>query len=374
MRHGSHLGGRPGQEELPKLRHAVLLGRPGEGKTLLVQMSARQLAAEEYAALQGYHKSVDQVVLPVYLRLADIAEAATQATGKDPLVVALAQSVEHLLQDCEPRLRARTLAFLCHRQTLTSARSYLFLDALDEVPEPAQVSTALHSLGLAECRVLITSRPYAYGAGILPWPDTDLVHYTMAPFTPAQRQQFINGWFQDNAVPRERLSGVLQTSPRFDDLTSNALLLSLTCTAVERHELAPHLTRGELYELIIRDTLRGLWKWGQLPVATRATRKSRALNLDLLLSLLAQIAFMLFQANPAGNRFRTKDWHYQCQQALGEQHLTYGLDEVVERLSHCGLLVSPAPGWYAFLHRSFFEYLTAYHLAERLSKEMAKLS
>lgn len=65
-------------EELPKLRHAVLLGRPGEGKTLLAQMSARQLAAEEYAALQGYHKSVDEVVLPVYLR------SGRYSGGSDP--------------------------------------------------------------------------------------------------------------------------------------------------------------------------------------------------------------------------------------------------------------------------------------------------
>ena len=300
-----------------QLRHAVLLGRPGEGKTLLAQMSVRQLAAAEYAALRDYRNSVDQVILPVYLRLADVA---AQTTGKHPLEAAFSQSVEHLSWTQAARIPAQATGRALQPVNPHSARCWLFLDALDEVPEPASLKTTLQVLSQAEGRVLVTSR-HAYEPGLLPWSDTNLVHYTIAPFTPPQRQQFIDGWFQDDAPPRERLLGVLHSNPRFNDLTSNALLLSLTCAVAERNALTPQMTRSELYELILRDMVQGKWKQQTLLPVTRP------LNPDFLLRLLAQIAFARFRANPAGNRFRADDWIDDCIQAIEKLHLRdYGID------------------------------------------------
>ncbi|MDS4040181.1 MAG: hypothetical protein RKP20_03310 [Candidatus Competibacter sp.] len=91
-------------EAWPKLRRAVVLGRPGEGKTLLLQTSARELAAGEAEALREFRTSAEAVTLPVYLRLADVA---AHAGAVDPWGAAVAQSAERLLRALAPPAGSR---------------------------------------------------------------------------------------------------------------------------------------------------------------------------------------------------------------------------------------------------------------------------
>ncbi|MDS4040182.1 MAG: hypothetical protein RKP20_03315, partial [Candidatus Competibacter sp.] len=219
-------------------------------------------------------------------------------------------------------------------------------------------------LGPAECRVLVSSRLSAYDPGLLPWPAAERVECRIAPFSPAQRRAFVGRWFPHDPASGTRLQTLLGHNPRFEDLTRNALLLSLACAVGERHELSPNITRGELYEVILGDMAKGEWK------PETSSPNATPLSPDFLLRLLARIAFARLRANPAGNWFRADDWIDDCIEAIEKLHLKHhGTDSILAQLNRIGLLVSPADGWLMFLHRSFLEYLAARHLAWRAETE-----
>ncbi len=61
--------------ERPNVTRAVVLGAPGQGKTLLAQMTARDIAQESIRNLDSRSLPLRELAIPVFLRLADVAEA-----------------------------------------------------------------------------------------------------------------------------------------------------------------------------------------------------------------------------------------------------------------------------------------------------------
>jgi NACHT domain len=108
------------RREWPRLRRkrAVLVGYPGEGKTVLARMTARALAEQGLVELAGGEVSTATVTLPVYLPLATLAE---HGRLEDAVRATLAAR----------NLPTRLVDHLC--AGLLQERCWLILDGLDEV-------------------------------------------------------------------------------------------------------------------------------------------------------------------------------------------------------------------------------------------------
>jgi hypothetical protein len=323
------------QDELRGVRRAVILGLPGEGKTTLARMSVRHLAQQALADLGTGRVSVSDVSVPICLRLAHVAEYGLEGAARQALEGLHAEVVRHLIAG------------------LRGERSWLFLDAFDEVPETARLRLALGSLREARCRVVVTSRPSGYERAHLPFES--LVEYELAALTPRQTRDFVRGWFPDCEERASATLSLVQGNPAMDDLASNGLLLTLTCFTAERHALDPEDTRRvDVYRLVARDVVRGAWRDDAIP--------ENHPRVTSLLRLCRRLAWKLFKSAPERSVFADDEVCDAIERVSGSRSIDW-VEEVISQLRTVGLLVSPGVNQVMFLHRTFLEYFAAERVA-----------
>jgi hypothetical protein len=256
-------------EQLDQHPRLVLLGDPGSGKSTFAKFVALCLAGEMRgdrrvnlrtltAPLPAEERSADTdpqpwrhgPLLPVLVTLRDVAATALPPAGTPLSNHALWQFIEGELQEAGASDYAPHL-----RKTLLEEGGLILLDGLDEVPEAeqrrAQIRQAVEDFVSAfpRCRVLVTSRIYAYqNPG---WCLRDFAEATLAPFSAEQIRCFIDGWYA-HIAERERLPP--------EDAAGRAALLKRAV-----------FTQPALYELAQRPLLLTLmaslhaWRGGDLP-------------------------------------------------------------------------------------------------------------
>ncbi|MHC4955546.1 MAG: SUMF1/EgtB/PvdO family nonheme iron enzyme [Planctomycetota bacterium] len=345
-----------------KLRGVALLGDPGAGKTT----AARRLCWQCADGTQG----------PTTLGLAE---------GMIPLHLRLRRlRPEHdsLLSFVEAELGANAKALLKQPKLLW------ILDGLDEVSDPnrrAEVSEWIReALGdRGDDQFIVTSRYAGYqGDAVL---GASFIELNVQPLSQDQQREFVTQWYRTvegqvrgvgaeaSRIAAERSEALLKVlrgkdyrSRRLASMVANPLLLSILCV-VHRKDLDLPRRRAELYDKCV-DVLLEHWKkeWrddqGLGQFDTKAAR-----------AVLAGLAWWMHQeedrtevaagelAAEAGTILRTVT-------GLGEDGETF-LQRVRDE---SGLLVSPDPGSYGFLHLSFQEYLASQHARENaLAPELA---
>ena len=191
-------------------RHSrlVLLGDPGSGKSTFVNFTAACMAGELLA-----HETVnlDRLTAPLPDNNGnDVKER--QPWGLGPLLPVkvilrdfvaglpgetAAASLEHLWEYIAEDLKSVKLEDFAPllEEELRGQGGLLLLDGLDEVPEPnhrrAQIIAMVEDLAstLPKCRLLVTSRTYAYRRQN--WRIPGLAETVLAPFSPGQIRRFI---------------------------------------------------------------------------------------------------------------------------------------------------------------------------------------
>lgn len=338
--------------EVRRVGRAAIVGLPGSGKTLLGRMTARDLARHSLEDLEAQRKGIDEVAIPVWVRLADVADRGLNA--------AVDEHIRFLLEGAdvtEQGRRASRWAVQHITQALSRPQVWLFLDALDEVPEPGRLKDKLRSLTHARCRIVVTSRPYGYDVGYLPFSLE--AEYELAPFRPSQRWQFMNNWFPNDEQRRSRLQELAQASPQFDDLTRNALLLTLTCATVENQKLSPEQTRRvDLYRSVVPDMLRRVWRED----AHRADSEGP----EEIYLLLQHVAWSLFRDDPRRTLFSYKELRRALQNACHTLEMKSKPEALLSDLRRTGLIIAPVSSRRMFVHRSFLDFLAAEHAADQL--------
>ena len=269
------------------------------------------------------------------------------------------------------------------KTALTRGDALLLFDGLDEVPEAdgrrrqAQQAIEDATKQFDECRILVTSRTYAYTHPLAGFADAAL-----APFSKGQICWFADRWYEHVARARgmsaeqgrgraELLKRAIFRSEQLEDFARRPLLLTLMASlhAYRRGSLPEK--RGELY----RDATELLLDWwergkivtnaaGQKTLEQPSLTEMLKIGKDELLKLLNRLAFEAHARQP--ELTGTAD--------VSENDLWNGLrqikresNDVQDRWlkSHlsdrAGLLV-PRGEQYTFPHRSFQEYLAACHL------------
>jgi predicted NACHT family NTPase len=226
------------KDEWPKLRHAVVIGYPGDGKSVLARKLVHDLARRSRDQLNQATTPSIQIPLPIFIRLEEL--------GKK-------QSLEAAMR-CQLPVESPGVLLRHLDAILATEHAWVVLDGLDEVnlDHEAEVKKQLERLARGRCRVILTSRPYRYRKADLPFPR--LTEFKLAPLTDDQQRAFRETWFQA-ATDRGRLLAVEQlarANPTVAEMMRNALLLSLICSVSETADLDPNTTRRpQVYEAIV---------------------------------------------------------------------------------------------------------------------------
>ncbi|MCP4696504.1 MAG: SUMF1/EgtB/PvdO family nonheme iron enzyme, partial [Gammaproteobacteria bacterium] len=349
--------------ERPENRLAVLLGDPGSGKSTLVNVMSHRLASESSAkfvpvrlVLRDADHKADGARLLWDLLLRDMQQRLGEADGKN------------LFTDTRDGLRQNGL---------------FLLDGLDEVPEAGrkkvlQAVSALAGELEAGARVLVTARPYAYADATARLSGVPAL--ALAPLDRAQTKNFVQHWYQAMAplmgwreeAARDRadeLDRELAERTDLGDLASRPLLLTLTASLHTSRAKLPE-DRAELYEESVHLLL---YRWQK-----RLDEKKRD-GAPLVDERLARLLRLEDRALRVGLEELAYNTHLRQEQKrgagdiLGDEVLAVfakllrdqnpvGVLEFLERRT--GLLIGRGNGCFAFLHRSFQEYLAACRLAE----------
>jgi formylglycine-generating enzyme required for sulfatase activity len=388
--------------QLDRHNRLVLLGEPGSGKTTFVNFVTLCLSGEELgredinldlltAPLpddEGKDREELQPwshdhLLPVRVSLRDFAARGIPAPSQQA-------AAEDLLKFLTTELKAAALGdFAGHLfRELLEKGGLLLLDGLDEVPEAdhcrLQIKQAIEDFvkTFPRCRVLITSRTYAYRRQ--DWELSGFADVVLAPFATGQIQRFVDRWYAYIATLRglhpsdaqgraESLKRAIRRSDRLYALAERPLLLTLMASL--------HAWRGgslpEKREELYADTVDLLLDWwesqrivrdekGKVVVIQPSLAEWLKVDRAKVRGLLAELAYQAHAAQP--------DLAGTADVPVGD--LVCGLMDLsqnpevnpawlVEYLLHrTGLLLPRATGVYTFPHRTFQEYLTACHLTD----------
>jgi formylglycine-generating enzyme required for sulfatase activity len=385
-------------EFLDQHPHVVLLGDPGSGKSTFVNFAALCLAGEIYGDENVNIKLLTQP-LP---GKEDDEESKPQPWNRGPLL-----PVRIILRDFAARglaengsefklwdfitseLGAAELGeFAPHlKRELRQNGGLIMFDGLDEVPEAEnrrlQIRKAVQDFmtGFPRCRILVTSRTYAYQKQ--EWRIPGLSEAILAPFSEEQIIHFIERWYAHIARLRgwnpdhvrgkaELLKRAVLGSIRLRELAGRPLLLTLMASLHSWRGGSLPEKREELYADTV-DLLLDRWESGKnilgpdggIVAIEPSLAEFLKADKDQIRRVLDELAYNAHANQP----------DLQGTADISEKDLVYGLisassqggtinhKELILFLNYrAGLLIPRGVGVYTFPHRTFQEYLAACHL------------
>ncbi|MGD9484676.1 NACHT domain-containing protein [Streptomyces sp. TRM70308] len=331
----------PAERALRGNERVLLRGGAGSGKTTLVQWLAVTTARQTYD------------------------ERLTHLIGRVPFVLPL----RRVLRDGEPPTPDRFLhaagSVLAGEQpegwatrVLRAGRALLLVDGVDEVPERDRDATRrwLRDLmgDFPGNLWLVTSRPSAVRGDWLA--REGFTELTLSPMGRADVAAFVRRWHAAAEAGTELADALLEQLRSVGDLSRlavNPLMCGLLCALHrERHGFLPH-SRRDLYEAALAMLLE------RRDVERAVLDTGLRLSKETSVTLLQKLAHWMLR-NDRAEMDRT-DAVAQLARALPLMaHIPADPEGVYRHLrDRSGLLLEPAEGRVAFVHRTFQDYLAA---------------
>ncbi len=373
----------------------VITGAAGTGKSSLCRfiVTALAYACDPRAERQDKVKGLEMLgaswihgpILPIYVSLRDFANSP-KLFPKSLGEASAAQLLDYIKR-ATGNLAPHLEAYLTQSDVPTHG-SLLVLDGLDEVYEEHDrviLQRIIENWAdrFPSCRIIVTSRTYAYRHDSR-WRLSDrFASAELAPFTWQQVQTYIERWYDNVAENRPGVLGGRAVAPKqaalmaadlnktiretraLWPLARQPLMLALLTLIHEDYKQLPD-KRAELYE----HTVELLDRWNIPSPADKLHEKLANINLDRMRAALKLIAFELHSEQQSYQRYPTIIQRARLLDKLVEQQalgggLGAGIEDVLEYLAtRNGILVSDAPNLYRFPHLTIQEYLAACALLE----------
>lgn len=373
----------------------VITGGAGTGKSSLCHFLATALAyacdpkAEKKDGVDGLSLLgpawIHGAVLPLVVSLRDFcndADVFPQSRHN--------ASATHLLEYVKKRVGSfgsHLEAYLTQTDVETHG-TLLILDGLDEV------YVEKHRIILRQiienwasrfghCRIMITSRTYAYRHDARWRLSEKFKSVELAPFTWSQMHHYVECWYQQAAQTRpgsfgggsvalvqaqvmaKNLIKTIVDNKSLWALARQPLMLALLTLIHEDYKHLPG-KRAELYE----QTVDLLDRWNIPSAVDTLHEKLSGINLERMRAALKHIAYDLQSRQKSFERYPTTIERGKLLEKLMQQQ-TYGeglganIEHVLEYLeTRNGIIVSDTAGIFRFPHLSIQEYLAACALIE----------
>jgi len=339
----------------------VLLGDPGSGKTTLLSFFAVMLAQDNPEKL-GWGSGRD--CLPILIKIRDFARLSD------------VNILDYARQFAEKTMCVKPLPEGFFEYWLADGRAMILLDGLDEVVEESKrygvVQHIENFLGQYHQNLaIITSRPAGYKRDF--FNTSEFEHYQLQLFDDAKVDEFINRWYdsrvRDAADAQRRKDSIkkaLAENDRIKLLARNPLLLTIIAL-IHRYQAVLPRARHKLYEKAVETLLKN-WDANK-----NMTDKSvfKCLDAEDLRRLMEILAYWIHTQgstdNPEGGTLIAKDelleqltqnikTKKQVERFQAKEEAKRFVDFIQQRT---GLLNEQGQDLYAFVHKTFQEYLCA---------------
>ena len=373
----------------------VITGAAGTGKSSLCRfiVTALAYACDPRAERQDKVKGLEMLgaswihgpILPIYVSLRDFASSPD--LFPQSLSAASSEQLLNYIKGATGNLAPHLEAYLTQSDVPTHG-SLLVLDGLDEVYENKDriiLQRIIENWAdrFPSCRIIVTSRTYAYRRDSRWRLSERFASAELAPFTWNQVKTYIERWYANVAENRPSVLGgrsvaakqgalmaadlnqAIRENRALWPLARQPLMLALLTLIHEDYKQLPD-KRAELYE----HTVELLDRWNIPSPADKLHEKLANINLDRMRAALKLIAFELHSEQQSYQRYPTIIQRARLLDKLIEQQslgggLGAGIEDVLEYLAtRNGILVSDAPDLYRFPHLTIQEYLAASALIE----------
>ena len=377
---GTYRWNRIESETAPALMpYVVITGNPGSGKsTILKHMTlcmAGDMLGREDANLDKFGFWVHPAYTPIFVELRALVRSAfPKLTDTVTLDTFFTYIQEQQLASYQAESYLEAL-----KEQLRDGDAMIFLDGLDEVPDAAeakrreQIKTLANLLKTTypDCRIVVTSRPYAYagdwsldgfGEVRLSTLDSDrLEELALRLFRVELGQE---GAEQEAEAFKEQMQSVpeeLRSSPLFFTLMASIWMQNSQQAADQRLPV----TKGAIYRECVNMLIE---RWTRKDAVGQSLIDLIGISEDDLRQLLEHLAFRVHSntgsvddAEFAGGEIMNTVMELK----LGRIDVWELLDALAQR---AGVIYEKAPNLYQFAHRSFQEHLSACLLAGDLDR------
>ncbi|MCF3597073.1 HEAT repeat domain-containing protein [Planktothrix agardhii 1032] len=352
-------------------KKVVLLGAPGSGKTTLLSYFS-VIIAQNQSELLGLNSEVDW--LPILIRMRDYARFENLSI------------LEYYQQFCHKSLVVPSLPGGFFEHWLEDGRALILLDGLDEIVEDGKrneiVKKIENFLGrYDQNRVMITSRPAGYRRDF--FRAEEFPHYWLQPFDDKKINAFIENWYnsrtpdpEEAKLRKEDIRKAFEKNPRLQLLARNPLLLTII-TLIHRYQAQLPKERYKLYHCAVQTLLT---TWDTTNKQLENHHKLEYLKNDDWEDLMQNLAFWIhshqdgIENNELEGTLIDKDElikfvaNYiketkKIELTKAKKEAQRFIDFVRDR---SGLLNEQGRDCYAFVHKTFQEYLCA----QKIQREM----
>jgi hypothetical protein len=324
--------------EQPQTR-TVIVGPPGSGKTFATKATIQQLAAAPASSLRPLWIAAKD--LPSHATNAD--EAMCRLWGRSWLAGQL------------PKAFTQTSSGLF---VWPPRPNYVVIDGVDEVLSDLEeiekwLGTLQDSLGdatlIVTCRTLDWERGGASRSLGARGADWRVMAIQALPL--AAQKRFLAAQIPDNPDRLEHLCATLASNAMLQRLGQTAAPLVMLCRLSQDEALPSLRGSNDVHDRIVRLMLEGRWRH-QSPVWPGE-------SVDVLLAIIAHVSLRLLVDNEGAlNVFDGDAWS----RALQDHTLDFA-PKLLEKLIQAGLVIRSGRhrgrDFFAFVHRSFAEYLAA---------------
>ena len=264
----------------------------------------------------------------------------------------------------------------------------VILDGLDETPsaETGRVQLRQVISGFVRaypgCRVVVTSRPYAYRIDS-PWrlDDAGFASVDLAPFDRGQQQAFVTAWYRrlvarkllDVKEEREEemvadLLAQIERTSYLEPLARSPLMLTMMADLhASNGGRLPGGGRAALYRESVALLLD---RWNETREGTKPT-EALGMPLEQIEEALQKLAFEVHRSRGASDAETPEIGRAELWDALVSTRDAHGQGGAVDDREimaylhqRSGILLGESETVYRFPHRSYQEYLAAAHLVD----------